>query len=111
MTSSKPTSKSSKNHKKRRTKHAEREVRAQQRSSELLLHGGGFKNVVKGIVKKHDLDVKFRVSALLALREAVEGYTVGLYEDTNKMAIHAGRITVQDKDVRVARRLRQEDNV
>ncbi|KHC28482.1 histone, partial [Candida albicans P76067] len=38
----------------------------------------------------------------------VEAYLVGLFEDTNLCAIHAKRVTIQKKDMQLARRLRGE---
>ena len=41
-----------------------------------------------------------------ALHEAVENYLVGLLTDANILAIHARRITVQPRDIQLARRIR-----
>ena len=43
-----------------------------------------------------------------ALQESVEAYLVSLFEDTNLAAIHAKRVTIQKKDIKLARRLRGE---
>ena len=42
----------------------------------------------------------------VALQEAAEAYLVGLFDDTNMEAIHAKRVTVQPKDMQLARRIR-----
>ena len=47
-------------------------------------------------------------SAVMALQEAAEAYLVSLFEDTNLAAIHAKRVTIQPKDLALARRLRGE---
>jgi histone H3/H4 len=47
-------------------------------------------------------------SAVMALQEASEAYLVSLFEDTNLCAIHAKRVTIQPKDLQLARRLRGE---
>ena len=44
----------------------------------------------------------------MALQEAAEAYLVSLFEDTNLAAIHAKRVTIQPKDLALARRLRGE---
>ena len=44
----------------------------------------------------------------MALQEASEAYLVSLFEDTNLAAIHAKRVTIQPKDLALARRLRGE---
>ena len=48
------------------------------------------------------------VMALLALQEAAENYTVGLLEDAQMCAIHGKRITIQARDILLARRIRGE---
>ena len=53
-------------------------------------------------------DARMQSSALLALQEASEAYLVGLFEDTNLCAIHAKRVTIQPKDMQLARRIRGE---
>ena len=42
------------------------------------------------------------------LQQAAEAYLVGLFEDTNLCAIHAKRVTIMPKDMRLARRIRGE---
>ncbi len=42
----------------------------------------------------------------MALQEATEAYLVGMFEDTNLAAIHARRVTIMPKDIKLARRLR-----
>lgn len=53
-------------------------------------------------------DLRFQSSAVMALQEASEAYLVSLFEDTNLAAIHAKRVTIQPKDLALARRLRGE---
>ena len=53
-------------------------------------------------------DVRFRPDALRALHFAAEAYIVGLLEDANLLAIHAKRVTVQPKDIILAKRIRGE---
>lgn len=53
-------------------------------------------------------DLRFQGTAVLALQEAAEMYLTQLMEDTNTAAIHAGRVTISDKDMRCARRIRGE---
>lgn len=43
---------------------------------------------------------------MFALQEATEAYLVGLFEDTQLCAIHAKRVTIMQKDMQLARRLR-----
>ena len=40
------------------------------------------------------VQVRFQSTALAALQEAAENIIVGLFEDMNLLAVHAGRVTV-----------------
>ena len=55
-----------------------------------------------------DKPMRVQSTALLALQEAAEAYLIGLFEDTNLCAIHAKRVTIMPKDLRLARRIRGE---
>ena len=44
--------------------------------------------------------------AIKALHKGAEAYMVSLMEDANLLAIHARRITVQPRDIQLARRIR-----
>ena len=45
----------------------------------------------------------------MALQEASEAYLVGYFEDANLCAIHAKRMTVMPKDVKLAGRISGRD--
>ena len=55
--------------------------------------------------------MRFNSVALVALQEAAEAYLAGLFEDGNLCAVHARRITIQPKDIQLARRIRGERGV
>jgi histone H3/H4 len=61
-----------------------------------------------GLTLARQTDLRFQSSAVMALQEAAEAYLVSLFEDTNLAAIHAKRVTIQPKDLALARRLRGE---
>ena len=44
----------------------------------------------------------------MALQEAGGAYLVGLFEDTNLCAIHAGGVTIMPRDIQLACRIRGE---
>ena len=67
-----------------------------------------FQRLVREIAQDFKTDLRFQGSAVLALQEATEAYLVGLFEDTNLAAIHAKRVTIQPKDIQLARRIRGE---
>ena len=54
--------------------------------------------------------LRWTKGALEALHEASEAYLVDLLEDANLIAIHARRITLQPRDIQLARRIRGEKN-
>ena len=52
------------------------------------------------------VQVRFQSPALAALQEAAENFLVGLFEDVNLLAVHAKRVTVMPRDIRLALRIR-----
>ena len=48
--------------------------------------------------------------AIEAIHEGAESYMISLLEDANLLAIHARRITVQPRDIQLARRIRGEQD-
>ena len=83
-----------------------RQIRRYQKSTELLIPKVPFQRLVKEITQDFKSDLRFQSSAIAALQEASEAYLVGLFEDTNLCAIHARRVTIQPKDMALARRIR-----
>eukprot|EP00826_Nyctotherus_ovalis_P034418 TRINITY_DN286_c0_g1_i14.p1 TRINITY_DN286_c0_g1~~TRINITY_DN286_c0_g1_i14.p1 ORF type:complete len:136 (+),score=25.85 TRINITY_DN286_c0_g1_i14:107-514(+) len=85
-----------------------REIRKLQRTSDLLIRKLPFQRLVKEVAESYKSGIRFQAQAVLAVQEATEAYLVGLFEDTNLCAIHARRITIMPKDMRLARRIRGE---
>jgi len=92
-----------------------REIRKFQRSPDLLIRKAPFQRLVRELAQAAGAaspwfggDIRFQSSAILALQEASEAYLVGLFEYTNLCAIHAKRVTIQPKDMQLARRIRGE---
>ena len=83
-----------------------REIRKFQKSTELLIRKLPFQRLIREIAGEFKSDLRFQTQAILALQEAAEAYLVGLFEDTNLLAIHAKRITIMAKDMQLARRIR-----
>jgi len=86
-----------------------REIRKYQKSTELVIRKMAFQRLVREIAQDYKSDIRFQSTALLALQEASEAYLVTLFEDTNLLAIHAGRQTIMVKDIKLARRIRGDD--
>jgi len=50
--------------------------------------------------------LRWQSQAIAALQEATEAFLVNLFEHANLCAIHAKRVTIMQKDIQLARRLR-----
>ena len=85
-----------------------REIRRYQNRPERLSRKPPFQRLFRDIGQVLPSDLRFESSAVLALQESAEAYLVSLFEDTNLAAIHAKRVTIQPKDIALARRLRGE---
>jgi histone H3 len=85
-----------------------REIRKYQKSTDLLIRKLPFQPLIWEIAQVFRTDLRFQSSAIAALQEASEAYLVGLFEDTNLCAIHASRVTIMERDVQLAQRIRGE---
>jgi len=65
-----------------------------------------FQRLVREIAQDFQCDLRFQSTALGALQEGTEAFLVSLFEDSNLRAIHAKRVTIQPRDMELARRLR-----
>lgn len=84
-----------------------REIRKFQNSTELLILKRPFQRLVREITQDFHLDqLRFQEMSLMALQEAAEAYLIGVLEDSNLCSIHAKRVTIMPRDVRLARRIR-----
>ncbi|KAI4112247.1 MAG: hypothetical protein LQ345_006579 [Seirophora villosa] len=87
-----------------------KEIRRYQRTTDLLLLKLPFSRLVRDIalslVPIGGESLRWQSQAIQALQESCEAFLVHLFEDTNLCAIHAKRVTIQQKDVQLARRLR-----
>ena len=73
-----------------------------------------FNKVIKGISQEYrvcldgpgtPVQVRFQSTALAALQEAAENFLVGLFEDVNLLAVHATRVTLMPRNIRLALRI------
>ncbi|KAF7352709.1 Histone-fold-containing protein [Mycena venus] len=92
-----------------------REIRKYQKSTDLLLRKLPFSRLVREIASEMTTDMnnyqpgadlRWQSTALMALQEATEAYLVHLFEDANLCAIHAKRVTIMQRDMQLARRIR-----
>ena len=93
-----------------------REIRRYQKSTECLIKRS-FQKLIREISQDHhicpqgpetpSMQVRFQSMAIAALQEAAENFIVGLFEDINLLAIHAKRVTVMPRNIRLALRIRE----
>ncbi|KAH6956072.1 histone-fold-containing protein [Ilyonectria robusta] len=82
-----------------------REIRKFQQSTDLLIPRLAFQRLIKEIALFVKSPVRFQSAAIGALQESAECYLATLFEEANLCAIHAKRVTIQKKDIELARRL------
>lgn len=86
-----------------------REIRKYQKSTDLLMRKLPFARLVREVCSDFvggAVSYRWQSTALLALQEASEAFLVHLFEDTNLCALHAKRVTIMQKDIQLARRIR-----
>ena len=85
-----------------------REIQRYQKSTELLIRKLPFQCLVHKILQGYGVGYRVIPAMMMALQEAAEAYLVQLLEDSNLCAIHAKCITIQPKDMQLARRIHGE---
>ena len=85
-----------------------REIRAYQRSTHLLIPRLPFSRQVRYITQGWlgFKDFRFTADALLAIQQSAEDYLTNLLTDCALLAQHAKRVTIQPKDMLLARKIR-----
>ncbi|KAH7404371.1 hypothetical protein KP509_15G022200 [Ceratopteris richardii] len=92
--------------KRRRYTKAFAKIRHYQKTTELLIPRRPFARVVKEELQRYCAGFRIQAVALEALQEAAEAFLLSMLEDSNLCAIHAKRVTIQPKDIHLARRIR-----
>ena len=92
------------------------EIRRYPKSTKCLIKRSPFQKLIREISQEHrvcpdgpgtpSIQVRFQSTAIAALQEAAENFIVGLFEDVNLLAVHAKRVTVIPRDIRLASRIR-----
>ena len=82
-----------------------RQIRKYQKSTDLLIRKLPFQRLVREVDQKIKPDLRYQSTAILALQEASESFLVTMFEDVNVCAIHAGRVTIQPKDMKLWNRV------
>ena len=93
-----------------------REIRRYQKSTKCLIKRSPFQKLMREISQEYrvcpdgpgtpSIQVRFQSTAIAALQEAAENFIVGLFEDVNLLVVHAKRVTVMPRDIRLALRIR-----
>ena len=66
-----------------------------------------YARLVRAIAQDFKTDLRFRSTAMESLQEAGESFLTGIFEDSNLVAIHAKRVTIQAKDIQLCKRIRR----
>ena len=80
-----------------------------QKTTALLIWRLPFQRLVREIFQDYKTDLRFQSAAILCLQEAAEAYLVRLFDDANLCAIHARRVTIMPRDIKLARQIRGEN--
>ena len=93
-----------------------REIRRYQKSTECLIKRSPFQKIIREISQEYrvcpdgpgtpSIQVRFQSTAIAALQKAAENFIVGLFEDVNLLAVHAKRVTIMPRYIRLALRIR-----
>ena len=87
-----------------------REIRRYQKNTDLLLRKQPFMRLVREVAQAFRTDLRFQSHAILAIQEAAEAFLTALFEHANLAAIHAKRVTIMVKDIKLVRRLYGDDS-
>jgi histone H3 len=93
-----------------------RQIRKHQKTTELLIRKAPFQRLVRQIaddvtprVTRDGAElwnVRFQGVAMEALQEAAEQFLTGVLSDAYRLTLHANRVTIEPKDVRLVLELR-----
>ena len=87
-----------------------RQIRKYQKSTELLIQKLPFQRLVREVSQEVSKDLgvdpfRYQSTAILALQEASEDFLVRMFSQCNDICVHGKRVTIQNKDIQLWRRL------
>lgn len=86
-----------------------RDIRYEQKHSDRsLFRFAPFTRLVREIGQDFKKDLRFSKLAIAIIQLYIEDYSVSIFNDANLCAIHAGRTTVNPRDIQLTRRIRGE---
>ena len=78
-----------------------REIVKYQKTADALIPKQPFVRLVREIANEYKTDLRFSARALTTLQETVEPFLVNYFADSNRLAIHGGRVTIMPKDMKL----------
>ena len=85
------------------------EIKHYQQTTNLLIPKLAFQRLVKEITTNYRPDLRIQSPALGILHHASESYLIETLEMANLCCLHARRVTIMNKDIRLARRIAEKD--
>jgi histone H3 len=85
-----------------------KEIRKYQKTTDLLIRKRPFQRMVRELCKVKNGDMRFQASAIVAFQEAVENFLTNLIEDAYRCVMHARRVTLMPKDIRLVYKIKYE---
>eukprot|EP01025_Chloroclados_australasicus_P016116 TRINITY_DN1793_c0_g1_i1.p7 TRINITY_DN1793_c0_g1~~TRINITY_DN1793_c0_g1_i1.p7 ORF type:complete len:140 (-),score=13.23 TRINITY_DN1793_c0_g1_i1:961-1380(-) len=82
-----------------------KEIKRYQMTTDNLIPFASFSRVSREITALHEPSFLWRKTGMLALQEAAEAFLVQVMEDAYFCALHAKRVTLMPRDIRLAMRL------
>ncbi|KAL7747068.1 hypothetical protein RI367_007564 [Sorochytrium milnesiophthora] len=85
------------------------EIRQMQAKTDRIISKASFTRLVRELLAQRATDFRMQRVALEALQEAAEAFLISLFSDAYLCSLHAKRVTLQHKDILLARKLRGRD--
>ena len=82
------------------------EIRREQKSTQSIIPLAPFIRLEKEVGDDFKMDLRWQTQAIMALRDFAKMYLIGYFDDTNLAAIHAKRVTIMKRDMKLVGRLR-----
>jgi len=93
---------SNKKRKKKASAQALKEIRALQKSTNLIIPAAPLQRIISDVAKTFRSDLRFKGEAYAALHAALEKRLIDLFSKANRIAIHNSRETLQARDLKLA---------
>lgn len=90
---------------------ARREIMRAVRSVEPCIRRVPFMRLVREIAAKYKADLRFKPSAITALQNAAEAHVICLLANTNEITRHGKRVIIQPKDMQIAGKIMQSQEI